>query len=139
MEVEERGEGKAEGGVGVLLKLLGRVCGPLPEDVEGRVRRLSYPQVEALGEELLAFGTLDDLRDNLTDLIKKYQKDVILVEYSHRKKEVHKIVFDLPEGRGKGTCIWEPLSTWERLFDEEGEANEMLEWYDGFGEDYLVE
>ena len=53
---------KAEGGSGVLLKLLVRLCGPLPEDIETRVRSLSYPDIEALGEELLAFRTLDDLR-----------------------------------------------------------------------------
>ncbi len=52
---------KAEGGAGVLLRQLGRVCGPLPEDVEGRIRSLSYPDLEALSEELLAFRTLDDL------------------------------------------------------------------------------
>jgi hypothetical protein len=53
---------KAEGGAGVLLRPLRRVCGPLPEDVEGRIRSLSYPDLEALGEELLAFRALDDLR-----------------------------------------------------------------------------
>jgi hypothetical protein len=34
----------------------------LPEEIEGRVRNLSYPEIEALGEELLAFHALDDLR-----------------------------------------------------------------------------
>jgi hypothetical protein len=52
---------KAEGGAGVLLRQLGRVCGPLPEEIEGRVRSLSYPELEAFGEELLAFRSLDDL------------------------------------------------------------------------------
>ena len=51
-------------------------------------------------------GTLDDLRDNLADLVRKYDKDVIIVEYSARKEEVHKIAFELPGGHGKGTCIW---------------------------------
>jgi hypothetical protein len=54
-------EGKTEGGAGVLLRLLKRVYGPLPEAVEGRIRSLSYPDLEALSEELLAFRTLDDL------------------------------------------------------------------------------
>ena len=74
--------------------------------------------------------TLDDLRDNLTDLIKRYDKDVILVEYSHKKMEVNKIVFELPNGRGKGTCIWEPLNTWESIFDRQGRSNELLKLYD---------
>lgn len=53
---------KAEGGAGVLLRQLGRVCGPLPKEIEERVRSLSYPEIQALGEELLAFSTLSDLR-----------------------------------------------------------------------------
>jgi len=53
---------KAEGGAGVLVRQLRRVLGPLPEEIEGRIRSLSYPEIEALGEELLAFRTLDDLR-----------------------------------------------------------------------------
>ncbi len=61
-KAEGRAEGKAEGGVGVLLRQLGRVCGPLPREMEERVRGLSYPEMEALGEKLLAFRTLDDLR-----------------------------------------------------------------------------
>ena len=43
---------KAEGGAGVLVRLLRRVLGPLPEEIEGRIRSLSYPEIEALGEEL---------------------------------------------------------------------------------------
>ena len=61
-KAEGRTEGRTEGGVGVLLRQLARVCGPLPEEIEGRVRNLSYPEIEALGEELLAFHALDDLR-----------------------------------------------------------------------------
>ncbi len=82
-------------------------------------------------------GTLDDLRDNLSDLVRRYDKDVIVVEYSARKAEVHKIAFGLPNGRGKGTCIWEPLNTWESLFDREGNPNEFLKWYEGFRKQYL--
>jgi beta-galactosidase len=82
-------------------------------------------------------GTLDDLRDNLNDLVRRYDKDVIVVEYSSKKEEVHKIVFDLPNGKGKGACIWEPLNTWEALFDGEGNANDWLKLYDGFRKAYL--
>jgi len=38
-------------------------------------------------------GTLDDLRDNLNDLVRRYDKDVIVVEYSALKDEVNQIVF----------------------------------------------
>ncbi len=82
-------------------------------------------------------GTLDDLRDNLNDLVRRYGKDVIVVEYSHKKEEVNKIAFELPDGKGKGTCIWEPLSTWERIFDNDGKSNEMMKVYDELKNKYL--
>jgi len=82
-------------------------------------------------------GTLDDLRDNLTDLVKRYNKDVIVVEYSQKKEEVHKIVFDLPNGRGKGTCIWEPLNTWESIFERDGKSNDLLPLYDELSKKYF--
>lgn len=82
-------------------------------------------------------GTLADLENNLKDLAQRYEKDVIVVEYSAMKEPVHRIAFDLPGGRGKGTCIWEPLNTWEKIFDKEGKANELLDLYDGFAEKYL--
>ena len=82
-------------------------------------------------------GTLDDLRDNLNDLVRRFDKDVIVVEYSALKNEVHKIAFELPNGKGKGTCIWEPLNTWESVFDREGNSNDFLKMYDEFKAQYL--
>ena len=82
-------------------------------------------------------GTLDDLRDNLFDLIRRYDKDVIVVEYSHKKEEVNKIAFELPGGRGKGSCIWEPLNFWERIFDDKGKSNELINVYDSIRDKYL--
>jgi hypothetical protein len=43
-----KAEGKTEGGAGVVLRLLGRIRGPLPEKIAGRVRSLSYPEIVAL-------------------------------------------------------------------------------------------
>lgn len=83
-------------------------------------------------------GTLDDLRDNLYDLVRRYNKDVIVVEYSALKEEVNKIAFELPNGKGKGTCIWEPLSTWDKIFDDKGKANELMKLYDEMSKKYLV-
>ena len=83
-------------------------------------------------------GTLDDLQNNLNDLVRRYNKDIIIVEYSHEKAAVNKIGFNLPNGRGKGTCIWEPLNTWEKIFDENGRSNELIELYDRFKSDYLT-
>jgi beta-galactosidase len=82
-------------------------------------------------------GTLDDLRDNLADLVKRYDKDVIVVEYSQKKEEVNKIAFELPGGKGKGTCIWEPLNTWEAVYDWKGKSNDLLKLYDELNRKYL--
>ena len=84
-------------------------------------------------------GTLDDLRDNLADLVRRYGKDVIVVEYSQRKEEVNKIAFELPDGRGKGTCIWEPLSTWESIFDKNGKSNDLILLYDEMSKQFMQE
>jgi beta-galactosidase len=83
-------------------------------------------------------GTLDDLRDNLNDLVKRYGKDVIVVEYSALKNEVNKIAFELPDGKGKGTCIWEPLNTWEKIFDNDGKSNDLIKVYDEINKKYLT-
>ncbi|MEO8795611.1 MAG: glycosyl hydrolase 53 family protein, partial [Daejeonella sp.] len=82
-------------------------------------------------------GTLDDLRDNMNDLIRRYNKDIIVVEYSAKKEEVNKLNFELPNGRGKGTCIWEPLSTWEKVFDNDGKSNDYINLYDEISRKYL--
>ncbi|MBL7740869.1 MAG: glycosyl hydrolase 53 family protein [Chitinophagaceae bacterium] len=82
-------------------------------------------------------GTLDDLRDNLNDLVRRYGKDVIVVEYSALKNEVNKIAFEVDGGKGKGTCIWEPLSTWEKVFDNNGKSNDLIKLYDEISKMYL--
>ena len=82
-------------------------------------------------------GTLDDLRDNLADMQRRYNKDMIVVEYSALKEEVNKLAFELPGGKGKGTCIWEPLSTWESIFDKDGKSNEFMKLYDKISKKYL--
>jgi hypothetical protein len=60
-----------------------------------------------------------------------------VVEYSALKEEVNKIAFGLPNGKGKGTCIWEPLSTWEKFFDNDGKSNQYLPLYDEMSRKYL--
>jgi beta-galactosidase len=75
-------------------------------------------------------GNLSDLEYNLADLSQRYNKDVIVVEYSALKNEVNKIAFEVPGGRGKGTFIWEPLSTWEAIFDRQGKSNNYILKYD---------
>jgi beta-galactosidase len=82
-------------------------------------------------------GTLEDLQYNMNNLIKKYNKEIIVVEYSAKKREVNKLVFELPDGKGLGTCIWEPLSTWEKIFETDGKSNSLLDIYDELKEAYL--
>jgi len=82
-------------------------------------------------------GTLDDLRNNMTDLVKRFNKDIILVEYSQLKNEVHEITFGLPDNRGRGTFIWEPLNTWEKIFDDAGKSNELMLIYDELSRKFL--
>jgi arabinogalactan endo-1,4-beta-galactosidase len=75
-------------------------------------------------------GTLEDLYRNTHDLVDRYHKPVIVVEYSDFKREVHDIVFGLPNGMGKGTAIWEPLGFMSGLFDREGNVADGIRLYD---------
>jgi len=83
-------------------------------------------------------GTLSDLNFNLNDLAKRYGKPLNVVEYSHVKREVNDITFNLPSGLGKGTCIWEPLNTWESIFDKDGNSNALINIYDEISKKYLT-
>jgi len=82
-------------------------------------------------------GTLDDLKSNLEDLLKRYHKPLNVVEYSDFKQEVHDIVFSIPDGSGKGACIWEPLNHRSGLFDRQGNATPLMKVYDGLSKKYL--
>ena len=84
-------------------------------------------------------GTIADLQANLTQLTGRYPQDVVVVEYSERKPEVNEVVFGLPHGKGRGTFIWEPLNTWEAVFDKQGQANALLPLYDELSRKYKVD
>jgi len=64
---------------------------------------------------------------------------VIVVEYSALKEAVNRIAFGLPNGIGKGSCIWEPLSTWDAVFDRDLKSNAKLMIYDELSAKFLVE
>lgn len=81
--------------------------------------------------------TLDDLNSNMLDLIERYQKDINVVEYSAFKKAVNDMVFNLPNDRGNGTCIWEPLNTWSKIFDDNGQPLKELYYYDEIYKEFL--
>ncbi len=65
-------------------------------------------------------GTTTDLNNNLTDLATRYGKEIIVAEYSQFKRPVNDITFGLPNGKGKGTFIWEPTSWGEPFFNSNG-------------------
>ena len=54
-------EGRQEGEVTLILRLLQRRCGELTPPVREQITRLSLPQLETLGEALLEFHGLADL------------------------------------------------------------------------------
>lgn len=75
-------------------------------------------------------GTLDDLKSNLTDLIARYHKPIVLVEYQVFRQEVNEIVLNLPDKMGMGTFIWEATSPrWGNLFDKDGNTTEFMKLY----------
>jgi arabinogalactan endo-1,4-beta-galactosidase len=85
-------------------------------------------------------GTLDDLKFNLTDLAGRYKRLLNVVEYATFRKEVHEIVFSVPNNLGTGTCIWEPLSPrWGGMFSNSGQALDVIRIYDELRDKYLVE
>jgi arabinogalactan endo-1,4-beta-galactosidase len=84
-------------------------------------------------------GTLDSLKYNLNDLSNRYKQDVIVAEYTQHKEEVNDIAFNLPHGNIKGTFIWEPLNTWEFIFDKNGNAiDSLLNIYPALAKKYSV-
>lgn len=82
-------------------------------------------------------GTLDDLKNNLTDLIARYHKPVVVVEYQVFRKEVNEIVLNLPDKKGLGTFIWEATSPrWGNLFDKDGITTENIKLYPELSEKF---
>jgi beta-galactosidase len=75
-------------------------------------------------------GTPTDLKANMLDLIDRYHKPLNVVEYSDFKREVHDLVFSLPDRMGKGACIWEPLNLRSGLFDSDGNVTGLMGVYD---------
>lgn len=82
-------------------------------------------------------GTLEDLKNNLTDLVVRYHKPVVLVEYQVFRKEVNEIVRNLPDKMGMGTFIWEATSPrWGNLFDKDGVTTEYMMLYPEIAEKF---
>jgi beta-galactosidase len=83
-------------------------------------------------------GTLADLQYNLADLSKRYNRQIMVAEYTQLKKEVNDLAFTVPGGKGVGSFIWEPLSTWEMIFDRSGKSNELINVYQVIAKKYGV-
>jgi arabinogalactan endo-1,4-beta-galactosidase len=83
-------------------------------------------------------GTLDDLKSNMTDLATRYKRQVMVAEYTQLKTEVNDIAFNLPDGKSLGTFIWEPLNTWEQIFDKDGKSNSYIDLYDSIAKKYIT-
>lgn len=58
---EGRKEGRQEGSQSLVLRLLHRSLGPLPQVTQAQVVALSLTQLEALAEDLLEFQAISDL------------------------------------------------------------------------------
>ena len=97
-------------------------------------------QFDIIGESYYPqwHGTLDSLKINMDDLSKRYKQDVIIVEYTYKKTEVNDIAFNIPDGKMKGTFIWEPLNTWEFIFEKDGKANDLLKLYPEIAKKYNI-
>ncbi len=67
--VEGREEGREQGSATLLLRILARQYGSLPEDVQRQIRELKLEQSQDLGEALLSFQSLEDLQNWLTKLV----------------------------------------------------------------------
>jgi beta-galactosidase len=76
-------------------------------------------------------GTPSDLKNNMADLAKRYPQQVMVAEYSPLKREVNDIAFNVPDGKAVGTFIWEPIGSWEGIFDADYK-NKLFK-----GNDYL--
>ncbi|HVW98311.1 MAG TPA: glycosyl hydrolase 53 family protein [Mucilaginibacter sp.] len=82
-------------------------------------------------------GTLTDLKNNMADLAKRYNKQVMVAEYSQLKQQVNDIAFTAPGNKALGSFIWEPLSTWEGIFDHDGKANKYMDVYPAIAKKYV--
>jgi beta-galactosidase len=82
-------------------------------------------------------GTIDDLKNNMADLSSRYPQKVMVAEYSQMKKEVNDVAFTVPNGKAVGTFIWEPLSTWEGIFDRDGKSNQYMNAYPEIAKRYI--
>jgi arabinogalactan endo-1,4-beta-galactosidase len=83
-------------------------------------------------------GTPEDLKNNMADLATRYKQGVMVAEYSQLKQEVNDIAFTAPGKKAIGSFIWEPISSWEGIFDRDGKSNAYMNVYPGIAKQYGV-
>ena len=67
-ERKGRKEGRLEGKITIILRLLNRKVGNLPDEIATQIESLDSSQLDFLTESLLEFETLDDLNGWLNGL-----------------------------------------------------------------------
>lgn len=78
-------------------------------------------------------GTPEQLEYNVNNLAKRYGKQVCVVEYQDKIREVNDIMYRVPDGLGAGAFIWEATSpAWGNLFDSQGRTTDRMKIYDRF-------
>jgi arabinogalactan endo-1,4-beta-galactosidase len=79
-------------------------------------------------------------KSNFADLVTRYPAySFIIAEYSQEKRAANDVMFNLPDGRGLGTIIWEPLQYLEKIFDNSGNnwsTNSYIDLYPQMSKDY---
>jgi arabinogalactan endo-1,4-beta-galactosidase len=75
-------------------------------------------------------------KSNFIDLATRYPDiSFIIAEYSQAKRAANDIMFNLPDGRGLGTFIWEPLQYEEAIFTN-SKTNSFIDTFSQMAKDY---
>ncbi|MFW5960143.1 MAG: glycosyl hydrolase 53 family protein, partial [Chitinivibrionales bacterium] len=84
-------------------------------------------------------GTPDELNGRLTKVAQNHNVKIVIAEYADNHERVNDIVYNLPEGKGIGTFVWEPADWMDALFDWKNrrrETNERIDLYPELAADY---
>ncbi len=60
-----------------------------------------------------------------------------VAEYRAFKREIHDLVFSLPDNCGNWTFIWERLHNWSRIFNSQGNSLDEIEIYNEINRKYF--
>lgn len=80
-------------------------------------------------------GTPDSLKKRLLEITEHHPMRILIAEYADNHEAVNDIMFDLPDGMGLGTVVWEPTRWRETLFTN-NRTNERIDLYPQLAERY---